>query len=234
MLRIGSFHQEQISFMVLEGSIVDIIMGCLWMSQHTPRVNWNSEEILLWGESCHACISRVLNRPSIPSNQSLSASSSSLPLNSTSIESPETERKAEIPSDYQMFQDVLSKQLATQLPPHRQRHCAIDLQPGATPSKGRVYPLFILEQKAMEDYIEEALRQKFIQSSTSPATSRFFFVAKKDRGLQPCIDYRALNTQMVKYSYPLPLVPAAFGATLWSLHIHQTGSAERIQSHSHM
>lgn len=131
-----------------------------------------------------------------------------------------------------MFQDVLSKQLATQLPLHRQRDCAIDLQLGATPLKGRVYTLFILEQKAMEDYIEEALRQQFIQPSTSPATSSFFFVAK-DGGLQPCIDYRALNTQTVKYSYPLPLVPAAFGATLWSLHIHQTGSAERIQSHLH-
>ncbi|KAK3521850.1 hypothetical protein QTP70_018584 [Hemibagrus guttatus] len=62
--------------------------------------------------------------------------------------------------------------------------------------KGRVYPLSILENKAMEEYISEALQQGFIRSSTSPAASSFFFVAKKDGGLRPCIDYCVLNSQM--------------------------------------
>ncbi|KAK3549630.1 hypothetical protein QTP86_005375 [Hemibagrus guttatus] len=75
--------------------------------------------------------------------------------------------------------------------------------------KGRVYPLSILENKAMEEYISEALQQGFIRSSTSPAASSFFFVAKKDGGLRPCIDYCVLNSQMVKFAYPLPLVPAS-------------------------
>ncbi len=48
-----------------------------------------------------------------------------------------------------------------------------------------------------------------IRPSTSPAASSFFFVAKKDGGLRPCIDYRVLNDQTVKFAYPLPLVPAA-------------------------
>ncbi|KAK3533627.1 hypothetical protein QTP70_023381 [Hemibagrus guttatus] len=39
--------------------------------------------------------------------------------------------------------------------------------------------------------------------------SRFFFVEKRDGGLQPCINYRGLNALMVQYTYPLPLVPAA-------------------------
>ncbi|KAL0200166.1 hypothetical protein M9458_003353, partial [Cirrhinus mrigala] len=37
----------------------------------------------------------------------------------------------------------------------------------------------------------------------------FFFVSKKDGGLRPCIDYRAINRYTVKFRYPLPLVPAA-------------------------
>ncbi|XP_016359386.1 RNA-directed DNA polymerase homolog [Sinocyclocheilus anshuiensis] len=61
----------------------------------------------------------------------------------------------------------------------------------------------------MEEYVHEALQQGFIRPSTSPAASSFFFVAKKDGGLRPCIDYRALNDQTVKFAYPLPLVPAA-------------------------
>ncbi|KAI2667189.1 Transposon Tf2-8 polyprotein [Labeo rohita] len=60
----------------------------------------------------------------------------------------------------------------------------------------------------MEEHIEEALKQGFIQPSTSPATSSFFFVGKKDGGLRPCIDYRQLNSQIIQQPYPLPLVPA--------------------------
>ncbi len=59
-----------------------------------------------------------------------------------------------------------------------------------------------------------------MRSSTSPAASSFFFVAKKDGGLRPCIDYRALNKITVKFRYPLPLVPAALehlrGATIFT------------------
>ncbi|KAK3511511.1 hypothetical protein QTP70_008990 [Hemibagrus guttatus] len=98
---------------------------------------------------------------------------------------------------------------ATKLPPHRPWDCAIDLLPGAKLPKGRVYPLSLPENKTMEEYISVSLQQGFIRPSTSPAASSFFFVAKKDRGLRPCIDYRVLNSQTVKFAYPLPLVPAA-------------------------
>ncbi|XP_016411546.1 RNA-directed DNA polymerase homolog [Sinocyclocheilus rhinocerous] len=73
---------------------------------------------------------------------------------------------------------------------------------------------------AVEDYIKGALQQGFFRPSTSPAASSFFFVGKKNGGLRPCIDYRALNSQMVKLPYPLPLVPAALeelrGARIFS------------------
>ncbi|KAK3532389.1 hypothetical protein QTP86_016701 [Hemibagrus guttatus] len=61
----------------------------------------------------------------------------------------------------------------------------------------------------IRDYIKEALSSGFIRPSTSPAAAGFFFVEKKDGGLRPCIDYRGLNNVMVKFRYPLPLVPAA-------------------------
>ncbi|KAI2647280.1 Transposon Tf2-6 polyprotein [Labeo rohita] len=61
----------------------------------------------------------------------------------------------------------------------------------------------------MKAYIEEELAKGFIRPSTSLASARFFFVQKKDGGLQPCIDYRSLNNITAKFRYPLPLVPAA-------------------------
>ena len=61
----------------------------------------------------------------------------------------------------------------------------------------------------METYVSESLRQGYIQPSTSPTSSSFFFVKKKEGGLRPCIDYRGLNSIMVEYSYPLPLIAMA-------------------------
>ncbi|KAL0173110.1 hypothetical protein M9458_033421, partial [Cirrhinus mrigala] len=130
-------------------------------------------------------------------------------LSSTRVESLEPSFTPEIPAEYTAFQDVFSKQAATHLPPHRPWDCAIELLPGAQLPKGRVYPLSILERQAMEEYIVEALTQGFIQPSTSPAASSFFFVGKKDGGLRSCIDYRQLNSQIEQQPYPLPLVPAA-------------------------
>ncbi|KAK3547554.1 hypothetical protein QTP86_024715 [Hemibagrus guttatus] len=104
---------------------------------------------------------------------------------------------------------MFSKERAARLPSHRACDCAIDLLPNSSPPRGRVYPLFLPEGRAMEEYIEEALAVGHIRPSTSPAAAGFFFVGKKDGGLRPCIDYRGLNAITVRYPYPLPLVPAA-------------------------
>ncbi|KAK3532221.1 hypothetical protein QTP86_009498 [Hemibagrus guttatus] len=96
----------------------------------------------------------------------------------------------------------------------------MDLIPGEPVPKGRIYSLTLPEEKAMEEYIKEALAQGYICLSTSPAASSIFFAAKKYDGLRPCIDYRALNKITVKFRYPLPLVPAALerlrGATVFT------------------
>ncbi len=181
-MRIGCLHEETISFLVQEGPTVDIILGCPWLTQHSPEVIWDPCEITRWSDTCFQhCLS------SIPKPLK---ESSWIEVCSSLVESPEPQVKLMIPSDYQVFQDVFSKQAATRLPPHRPWDCAIDLLPGAKPPKGKVYPLSIPERKAMEDYIQEALQQDFIWPSTSLAALSFFFVDKKDRGLRPCIDYR--------------------------------------------
>ncbi|KAK3524536.1 hypothetical protein QTP70_029849 [Hemibagrus guttatus] len=64
-------------------------------------------------------------------------------LGSTTIESPVSSTQANLPGEYQDYQDVFSQMAATKLPPHRPWDCAIDLLPGAKLPKGRVYPLSI-------------------------------------------------------------------------------------------
>ncbi|CDQ83701.1 unnamed protein product [Oncorhynchus mykiss] len=61
----------------------------------------------------------------------------------------------------------------------------------------------------METCVSKSLRQGYIRTSTSPASSSLFFVKMKDGGLRPCIDYRGINQITVRYSYPLPLIASA-------------------------
>ncbi|KAK3505885.1 hypothetical protein QTP70_003699, partial [Hemibagrus guttatus] len=93
-----------------------------------------------------------------------------------------------IPHAYADFEEVFSKERVARLPSHQ----------------GWIYPLSLPEAKATE----AALAVGHIRPSTSPEAAGFFFVGKKDGGLQPCINYRGLNAITVRYPYPLPLVPA--------------------------
>ncbi|KAL1274452.1 hypothetical protein QQF64_027266, partial [Cirrhinus molitorella] len=199
MLQIGLFHKEEIQFLVLEGANMDIILGRPWLVKHDPILSWGTGEIKKWGDGCTPdCF------PDLPLQIR-----KPLPVCVTSVESPVEKRSVQIPDIYTSFKDVFCPKRASQLPPHRPWDCAIDLLPDAPLPRGKIYPLSLPETKAMEEYIQEALSQGYIRPSTSPAASSFFFVAKKDGGLRPCIDYRTLNQGTVKFRYPLPLVPAA-------------------------
>ncbi|KAJ8369816.1 hypothetical protein SKAU_G00098440 [Synaphobranchus kaupii] len=62
----------------------------------------------------------------------------------------------------------------------------------------------------MEAYIHDSLVSGIIRPSSSPVGAGFFFVAKKDGSLRPCIDYRGLNAITIRNKYPLPLINSAF------------------------
>ncbi len=212
-LQVGQLHEESLHLLVLEDSTTDVILGRPWFVQHGCIISWRTGKVLKWGSTCFPdCF------PHTPQPSSLQSETRT--VNSTSIESPVEKQSVDIPTCYAPVSDVFCPKKASQLPPRRPYDCAIDLIPGEPVPRGKIYPLSLPEQKAMEEYIEEALHQGYIRPSTSPAASNFFFVAKKDGGLRPCIDYRALNKLTVKFRYPLPLVPAALehlrGATVFS------------------
>ncbi len=114
-----------------------------------------------------------------------------------------------VPAEYCDLCAVFSKYRATSLPPHRPYNCAIDLLPGTSPPKGRLYSLSGPEREAKDRYIQ-SLQAGLIRHSSSPVGAGFFFVQKKDGSLCPCIDYRGLNDITIKNRYPLPLMSSAF------------------------
>ncbi|CAJ0945591.1 unnamed protein product [Ranitomeya imitator] len=115
-----------------------------------------------------------------------------------------------VPEFLSDFQDVFDEPKSSSLPPHRDCDCAIDLSPGCKFPKGRLFNLSVPEHAAMRSYVKESLEKGHIRPSSSPLGAGFFFVAKKDGSLRPCIDYRLLNKITVKFQYPLPLLSDLF------------------------
>ncbi|KAL0183816.1 hypothetical protein M9458_019512, partial [Cirrhinus mrigala] len=192
-LTTGILHTETIRFFLIQAPCNPVILGLPWLQQHEPLISWTEGEITQWSDRCF-----IQCFPTLKSRVSKVAS--------VIKDSPIADN---IPPVYHDLAEVFSKSQATQLPPLRVSDCAIELLPGTTPPKGRIFPLSQPETEAMKAYIEEELAKGFIVPSTSPASAGFFFVKKKDGSLRPCIDFRGLNDITVKYRYPLPLVPPA-------------------------
>lgn len=76
---------------------------------------------------------------------------------------------SKVPTCYHDLQEVFSKSQAASLPPHRPYSCAIELLPGTSPPKGRLYYLPLPEQQAIKEYVESALEAGIIRPSSSPA-----------------------------------------------------------------
>jgi len=104
------------------------------------------------------------------------------------------------------FSPVFTKSTFDELPPRRSWDHAIELKGDMKPLTSKVYPLSKSEQVALDKFVTEHLASGRIRPSKSPFAAPFFFVKKKDGGLQPVQDYRRLNDMTIKNHYPLPLI----------------------------
>ena len=111
-----------------------------------------------------------------------------------------------VPPDFHSFLSVFDKSNSDKLPGHGPYDHTIPLKEGTQPKFGPVYRLSEVELKALDEYLKNNLRNKFIRPSTSPAGSPILFVKKSDGSLRLCVDYRSLNGITIKNRYPLPLI----------------------------
>ncbi|CAJ0968688.1 unnamed protein product, partial [Ranitomeya imitator] len=177
-------HQEDIRFLVLHNLHDVVVLGLPWLQVHNPVLDWKSMSVSSWGcQGVHGDVPLLSISPSTPS---------------------------EVPEFLSDYRDVFEEPKSGALPPHRDCDCAINLIPGSKFPKGRLLNLSVPEHAAMRSYIKESLEKGHIRPSSSPLGAGFFFVAKKDGSLRPCIDYRLLNKITVKFQYPLPLLSDLF------------------------
>jgi hypothetical protein len=68
-------------------------------------------------------------------------------------------------------------------------------------------PLELAELKVQLDGL---LDKGFIRSSSSPWGCLALFISREDKDLCLCVDYRPLNTVIIKNKYPLPRIDTLF------------------------
>ncbi|KAL0192325.1 hypothetical protein M9458_010621, partial [Cirrhinus mrigala] len=187
-------HREEIRFLVCKSPSAPMVLGHPWLTRHGPFINWADNSINSWSLYCHThCLVAAPSPVSV----------------SVSLQEEEMDL-SRVPSCYHDLRAVFSRSRAVSLPPHRPYDCAIDLLPGTSPPRGRLYSLSAPEREAMEKYLNDSLAAGIIRPSSSPVGAGFFFVKKKDGSLRPCKDYRGLNDITVKNQYPLPLMSSPF------------------------
>ena len=68
---------------------------------------------------------------------------------------------------------------------------------------GSIYTLFYTELEILRSYLDENLKKSFIQKVKTITEFFILFVLKKDGKLRLCVNYRKLNTIIIKDKYPL-------------------------------
>ena len=118
------------------------------------------------------------------------------------------------------YLDVFPDELPKDLPPERTVDHRIDLLPGSAPVSKPTYKMSLAEMDELRRQLDDLLSRGFVRPSSSPYGSPVLFVKKKEGYLRMCVDYRALNKQTVKNTYPLPriheLLDRLHGATVFS------------------
>lgn len=82
----------------------------------------------------------------------------------------------------------------------------IDLLPGARPRAARQFRLTPRESLELEKQLQHLISMGWVQPSVSPWASNVLFAPKPGGKLRLCIDYRYLNENTVKNTYPLPRI----------------------------
>jgi len=108
--------------------------------------------------------------------------------------------------EYHEFGDVFSKSQASMLSPHQPYNLKIDLDKGTEPPIGRMYSLSKTEMMALQQFLDENLRNSFVHPSNSSHSVPILFVKKKDSSLRLCVNFQGLNKISKKDRYPLPLI----------------------------
>ena len=169
--------------MVTDLGKTPVILGLPWLAKHNPRIDWSARQVELEESRTPETVQDIINPPILRSLTIAAKSNTAMELAQKHAAAHQDQRSVEeiVPEEYGEFLNVFSKEKAKRFPPARAYDHAIKLKEDFVPKRGKVFPLTLPEQKAMNEFIEENLAKGYIVKSDSPQASSFFFVGKKAR-----------------------------------------------------
>ena len=221
-------REETMRFLITSLGNKDLILGYPWLTTFEPQFNWTNGVI---DTSYLPIVVRSLDWKTLKIRPTIATTTEEEPMTiiqwahaydildqesniwaniSTELAQKvgQYTKEVEIPPHYQQFARVFNEEASHRLPQHQPWDHAIDLKPNAPSSLNcKIYPLMTQEKEALQKWLDEELKKGYITKSKSPYASPFFFIKKKDGKLRPVQDYRKLNEQTIRDTYPLPLIP---------------------------
>ncbi len=120
-MQVGVLHNESIKFYVINSPNNPIILGLPWLCRHSPQISWKEGQITQWAPNCHKhCLTQI----------------SPLSVHTITLKE-ENPNIPGLPAEYSDLTEVFSKLKSSQC----SSNCTIDLIPGTSPPKVRIFPL---------------------------------------------------------------------------------------------
>ncbi len=190
----------------------DIVLGYPWMAAFEPQFTWGHGVI---SEKALPVIIRSVN----PSNSEkepviaqIQGTTEECHLRATTstelaIKAQQYTKKVEVPTTYQQFAKLFSKEESKCYPPKRAWDHTIEFKKDAPEVIDcKVYPMNQIKDEAVKKFLTDELEKGYIRESKSPYASSFFFICKKDGKMQLVQDYQKINAITIRNQYPLPLI----------------------------
>jgi hypothetical protein len=118
-------HEERISLFLIDSPVFPVVLRIPSLAFYNPIVSWQQRALKGWSEECSGwCVG--------------------VSISATMVESPDQISTVRIPPEYANLATAFCKKRATQLPPHRQEDCAINLLVNSklhTSQESRVSPV---------------------------------------------------------------------------------------------
>ncbi len=127
-------------------------------------------------------------------------------------------KESEILSAIQDFKKVFSEILSDSLNMHDQMKHFIDLMKSKMSCIEFIYKMTQDELAAIQDYLDSALKKKWIHSLSSSAEASVLFIKKLNESLCLCINYHDLNEITVKNNYSLSLLSEMLNRFAYAKH----------------
>ncbi|KZZ95139.1 Ribonuclease H-like protein [Ascosphaera apis ARSEF 7405] len=237
-VQLGTFRFD-ITALIVPNLGYDVILGRPWFVKSMPDIDWRTGDVSLVAPSTqrkHTLHAVPPGAPEIALStiagiELISPSQVDRDMGTEGTESclfvirpsSEEEKESELPVPSKSIyhddprikavlnkhKDVFREELKPGLPPERQIAHSIDTR-DTKPINVNAYPLSVTHMDELKRQLHILLEAGLIRPSASPWGFPVLFVKKANGTWRMCVDFRMLNKDTVKNTYPLPRIDALF------------------------